>query len=135
MDFSALVRPEILAMKPYKSARSSMSADGILLNANEAPWSLIDEPALSALKLNRYPSPQPEALCKRLAHLYGVDERDLLITRGSDEGIDLLARVFCRPGLDAIAQCPPCFGMYAIAAAIQGAEVRRARVSKRIVSA
>ena len=41
----------------------------------------------------------------------------------SDEGIDLLTRVFCRPGQDAIAQCTPCFGMYNIAATIQGAAV------------
>jgi len=41
----------------------------------------------------------------------------------SDEGIDLLTRVFCRPGQDAIVECTPCFGMYRIAATIQGAEV------------
>ena len=123
MDYTALARPEILAMKPYASARSSMPGEGILLNANEAPWSLLDEPGLSALELNRYPLPQPEALRKRFSDLYGVDEGELLITRGSDEGIDLLTRVFCNPGKDVIAQCPPCFGMYSIAAAIQGAEV------------
>jgi histidinol-phosphate aminotransferase len=121
MDISALARPEILAMKPYESARSSMSADGILLNANEAPCALLDEPGLADLDLNRYPAPQPAALVDRLAALYGVGAHQLLATRGSDEGIDLLVRVFCRPGVDAIAECTPCFGMYRISAAIQGA--------------
>jgi histidinol-phosphate aminotransferase len=123
MDIAALARPEILAMKPYDSARSSMSAEGILLNANEAPCALVDDGGDAALALNRYPAPQPPALVERLAGLYGVDPDRLLVTRGSDEGIDLLVRVFCRPGTDAIAECPPCFGMYRVAAAIQGAAI------------
>ena len=52
-----------------------------------------------------------------------MDESNLLITRGSDEGIDLLTRVFCRAGQDAIVECSPCFGMYRIAATIQNARV------------
>ncbi len=123
MDISALARPEIVAMKPYASARSSMSAEGILLNANEAPRALVDEDALEGLALNRYPPPQPGVLVTRLASIYGVEEQQLLVTRGSDEGIDLLTRVFCRPGRDAVAECVPCFGMYRISAAIQGAAV------------
>jgi histidinol-phosphate aminotransferase len=123
MDIAALARPEILAMKPYDSARSSMSAEGILLNANEAPCALVDDGELAGLALNRYPAPQPPALVERLAALYGVEPDRLLVTRGSDEGIDLLVRVFCRPGSDAIAECPPCFGMYRVAAAIQGAGI------------
>ena len=120
-SIESLARPEILAMKPYESARSSTGADGILLNANEAPKSLLDEPAWASLALNRYPVPQPAALKERMAELYGASCEQLLVTRGSDEGIDLLLRVFCRPGLDAIIECPPCFGMYRIAAQIQGA--------------
>ncbi|NIP18423.1 MAG: aminotransferase class I/II-fold pyridoxal phosphate-dependent enzyme [Xanthomonadales bacterium] len=123
MDITALARPEILDMQAYASARSSMSADGILLNANEAPGTLLDDPGFARLELNRYPAPQPAALVERLAGMYGIDPGRLLVTRGSDEGIDLLVRVFCRAGRDAIAECPPCFGMYRIAATIQGADV------------
>jgi histidinol-phosphate aminotransferase len=124
MNFEALVRPEILAMSPYASARSSAAADGVLLNANEAPSMLLDGSAdISALALNRYPPPQPEDLRQRLADRYQVEPQQVLVTRGSDEGIDLLLRVFCRPGQDAILECPPCFGMYRVAAQIQGARV------------
>jgi histidinol-phosphate aminotransferase len=84
---------------------------------------LLDEPDFETLALNRYPPPQPPALRNRLSALYGVPEEQMLITRGSDEGIDLLVRVFCRPGQDAIAECVPCFGMYRVAAAIQGAAI------------
>jgi histidinol-phosphate aminotransferase len=119
MSVEDLARPEIVAMKPYSSARREAPARGVLLNANEAPRSLLD----SAPGLNRYPDPQPAELLDRLATLYGVSTDRLLVTRGSDEGIDLLTRVFCRAGMDAILQCPPAFGMYRIAAQTQGADV------------
>jgi len=102
MNIKDIARPEIVAMQPYVSARSSAAADGILLNANEAPQPLVDDPQWQRLALNRYPSPQPEKLRDRLAGMYGVDNSNVLMTRGSDEGIDLLTRVFCRPGRDAI---------------------------------
>lgn len=119
MNIEDLARPEIVAMKPYSSARKEAPGKGVLLNANEAPWPLLEGDS----GLNRYPDPQPERLLRRLARLYGVAEDSLLITRGSDEGIDLLTRVFCRAGEDAILQCPPAFGMYRIAAQAQGADV------------
>lgn len=119
MSIEKLARKEIVAMKPYSSARKEAPGEGILLNANEAPWSLLED----ADGINRYPDPQPERLLRRLARLYGTGEQNLLVTRGSDEGIDLLTRVFCRAGQDAILQCPPAFGMYRIAAQAQGAAV------------
>lgn len=123
MDIERIARPEIVAMKAYASARSSAAADGILLNANEAPYPHVTDPEWQRLALNRYPQPQPALLRTRLAALYGVGDDKLLMTRGSDEGIDLLTRVFCRPGQDAVVECSPCFGMYRIAATIQGARV------------
>jgi len=123
MDIERLARPEIVAMKPYVSARNSAAADGILLNANEAPGVHVADAQWRKLSLHRYPQPQPAVLRSKLADLYAVSEDRLLITRGSDEGIDLLTRVFCRAGEDAIVECSPCFGMYRIAAAIQGARV------------
>ncbi len=115
-----MARPEIRALKPYASARALADAAGILLNANENPWPPAGDDGLG---LNRYPDPQPAGLKQRLAELYGTTPENLLITRGSDEGIDLLLRVFCRPGVDRVLTCPPCFGMYALSARVQGAEV------------
>ena len=119
MSIESLARPEIVAMKPYSSARKEAPGKGILLNANESPRPLLELPD----SLNRYPDPQPAELISRLASLYGAPEDQLLLTRGSDEGIDLLVRVFCRAGQDAILQCPPTFGMYKIAAQTQGADI------------
>jgi len=74
--------------------------------------------------LNRYPEPQPQALLDSLAQLYEVPVSRVLAGRGSDEIIDLLTRAFCAAGRDAVLITPPTFGMYAVAARIQGAEVR-----------
>ncbi len=115
-----LARPEIRALAPYASARALADSAGILLNANENPWPPPGDPGLG---LNRYPDPQPAELKARLAELYDVEPEQLLITRGSDEGIDLLMRAFVRAGQDRVLVCPPCFGMYALSARIQGAEV------------
>lgn len=113
-------RPQVRAMTPYSSARMEAGEAAVMLNANESPWA---PPGDAGRDLNRYPQPQPPALCARLAALYGVDPSRLLVGRGSDEAIDLLVRAFCRPGVDAIAICPPTFGMYAVCAATQGADV------------
>ncbi len=117
-----LARPEILALEPYASARAGglPAAGSVVLNANELPWG----PSPGS-ELNRYPAPQPAAIRRHLARFYGVGENALLLTRGSDEGIDLLIRVFCTAYRDRIAVCPPCFGMYEVAARVQGAGVER----------
>ena len=71
MSVTALARPDIAAMKPYSSARLEAPGRGILLNANEAPWPLL-EPKGGRNGLNRYPDPQPAELLRQLAALYGA---------------------------------------------------------------
>jgi histidinol-phosphate aminotransferase len=112
----ALMRPEIVAMHAYRSARSEQSevANKIWLDANENSWGNM---------YNRYPEPQPHVLTIALASLYATDPKQILVTRGSDEGIDLLVRLFCCAGQDQIMICPPTYGMYKVAATIQGAGI------------
>jgi histidinol-phosphate aminotransferase len=112
-------RPEILGLQAYSSARGEADAAAIMLNANESPWAMAGD----ASALNRYPDPQPAALRTALAQLYAVSAEQVLIGRGSDEAIDLLVRAFCSAGRDAVMIAPPTFGMYAVAARIQGAAV------------
>lgn len=113
-------RPDIRALTPYSHAAWEPSLTR--LHANELPWRVEGDP--SAAGLNRYPEPQPPPLVEGLARLYGVRTGQLLVGRGSDEAIDLLMRVFCRAGIDNVIISPPTFGMYGVAARIQGAEVR-----------
>lgn len=116
-----LARPEIRALQAYSSARMEARGGSVRLDANESPW-----PPFGGGGWNRYPDPQPAALVVRLAALYGVATDQLLVGRGSDEGIDLLVRAFCRAGRDAVLISPPTFGMYAVCARIQGAAIREA---------
>lgn len=114
-----LARPEIVAIKPYSHAAWLPTLTR--LHANEAPWRPAGDDTEAGL--NRYPEPQPAALVSLLADVFDVDRTQLLVTRGSDEAIDLLTRIFLRAGHDAILQHTPTFGMYQVAARIQGAAV------------
>jgi histidinol-phosphate aminotransferase len=113
----SLVRPDILALTAYSSARKEAKGGRVWLDANENP----ETPSVHKPLLNRYPEPQPADLVAQLAALYGVAPAQVLVTRGSDEGIDLLLRTFCRAGQDSILITPPTYGMYVVAAGIQGA--------------
>ena len=116
----ALLREDLRDFGGYRSARSEALAGSVWLNANESAWANGSD---GDGRLRRYPQPQPEALCARLAALYGVAPAQLLVGRGSDEGIDLLLRAFCMPGRGAIVIAPPVFGMYAVCARLHGANV------------
>ena len=114
-----LARPEIVALKAYEHAVWEPALER--LHANELPWRSFSDDSVAGL--NRYPEPQPRALVERLASLYDVSPESVLVGRGSDEAIDLLVRGFCRAGQDSVVICPPTFGMYSVAARIQGAHV------------
>jgi histidinol-phosphate aminotransferase len=118
-DLLHLARPDLLDLEPYAHAAWEPSLER--LHANESPWRILGDNSTAGL--NRYPEPQPRELVSALASLYAVEEDSVLIGRGSDEAIDLLVRGFCRAGHDAVMIFPPTFGMYAVAARIQGAGV------------
>lgn len=115
-----LLREDLRDFAGYKSARSDKRSGRVWLNANEAAWPSVAD---GEGAVRRYPDPQPPALREALARLYGCAPEQLLAGRGSDEGIDLLVRAFCRPGGDAIAIAPPTFGMYAVSARLHGSRV------------
>ena len=112
-----LARRDLIGLQPYHHAAWEPTLER--LHANELPWRGLGDNSVSGL--NRYPEPQPRELAARLAGLYGVAVERVLIGRGSDEAIDLLVRGFCRAEHDRVMICPPTFGMYKVAASIQGA--------------
>ncbi len=114
-----LARPEILTLQSYVYAAWDHRYER--MHANENPWRAAGDN--SVLGLNVYPESPATALHARLAELYGVALDQVLAGRGSDEGIDLLIRSFCRAGKDSIVICPPTFGFYRVAAEVQGAGV------------
>ncbi|MFA4994867.1 MAG: histidinol-phosphate transaminase [Bdellovibrionales bacterium] len=117
----SLIRADIRAMKPYASARSMSLAteDQILLDANEMPFA----PLVGTEGYNRYVPQQPPELLAALAAFYDVTSSQLLATRGADEAIEVLTRLFCRPGGESIVYCPPTFPMYERAARLNGTDV------------
>jgi histidinol-phosphate aminotransferase len=114
-----LLRPELRDFSAYHAASPRRGV--VRLHANESSWRAGWDETDDGL--NRYPDPRPAALVNGLAGLYEVAPGAVLATRGSDDGIDLLVRAFCRAGEDAVLVCPPTFGMYAVAARLQGAGV------------
>jgi len=120
----ALARPCIRDLRAYEHAQWDARFER--LHANESPWPPPIDIDGERLALNRYPEPQPSALLKALATAYGVDASNILASRGSDEGIDLLTRVLCTPGRDTVIVCPPTFGMYTVAASTQDTRIAQA---------
>jgi len=112
-----LIRPNILALTPYRCARDDYSA-GVLLDANEnAIGSALPADTSDLADLNRYPSPTHDDLRRSIASFRGVpDENWVFLGVGSDEVIDMLYRVLCVPGKDRVMTCPPTYGMYKVTA-------------------
>lgn len=109
-------RPEIVALKPYQSAREEFVGDGremILLDANENPFNN---------GMNRYPDPMQKKLKQRLAEAKGVNVEQIYLGNGSDEVLNQLMIAFCAPGKDQAIILPPTFGMYQVCADINNIE-------------
>lgn len=114
-DLTTLLRPHILSLTPYSSARDEYTGkEGIFLDANENP--LGSTTAMGAY--NRYPDPYQSAIKEKLAPIKGVRPTQIFLGNGSDEPIDLLVRATCRPGTDSILIVPPTYGMYEVSANI-----------------
>lgn len=110
----AWARPEIVALKPYASARSEFKLGEkqmILLDANENPFDN---------GMNRYPDPMQLKLKKRLAEAKHLAIDQIFLGNGSDDVLNQLMIAFCAPGKDKAVLLPPTFGMYQVCANING---------------
>ncbi|KAK0547411.1 histidinol-phosphate transaminase [Tilletia horrida] len=142
-----LIRPNILALQPYRCARDDYQS-GILLDANEnaighslpegsfvphdIPSSSSSTTAAASngtpitgsgskdpLQLHRYPDPALYGLKESLVQLRNLDSTSqVFLGVGSDEVLDLVQRICGTPGKDKIAICPPTYGMYSVCAAV-----------------
>jgi histidinol-phosphate aminotransferase len=121
-NLSALVRPNILNLTPYSSARNELKGEAsVYLDANE---NSLGSPLIKWY--NRYPDPLQWQVKAALANIKSTDAENMLIGNGSDECIDLLYRIFCEPGKDNVIICPPTYGMYEVSANINNIAVRKA---------
>jgi len=122
MSIEELARKNVRELTPYQSARRLGGKGDVWLNANEFPTAVAFD--LSQQTLNRYPECQPKAVIDNYAQYAGLKPEQVLVSRGADEGIELLIRAFCEPGKDAILFCPPTYGMYSVSAETFGIEYR-----------
>lgn len=108
------VRPNILALKPYISFRDTFDTSTYTkLDANENPFG----------DYNRYPDSTQKALKEKLSAIKNVPTTQFAIGNGSDELIDLIIKIFCRPKEDKIAVINPSFAMYEFYASVNENEV------------
>ena len=120
---------------------------GILLDANENAHGPSLPPSITTTSsstttntspeetyitgLNRYPDPHQIALKQLICNLRNsqatpvgsLTPANLFCGVGSDEAIDAVMRVFCKPGRDKLMICTPTYGMYKVSAAINEVDV------------
>lgn len=113
-NLQKLIRPNILSLKAYSSARDEYSGkDGIFLDANENPFG----------ELNRYPDPYQQKMKTKLAEMKQLNPSQIFIGNGSDEVMDLAFRIFCEPRKDKALSFLPSYGMYEVSAALNNVEL------------
>jgi len=133
-DIEKLIRPGIKAMPPYVpieptdvlSRRLGISdKDVIKLDGNENPYGCsprVKRALAGYSSYHIYPDPEQRELRKELEKYVGVSAKNILAGAGSDELIDLILRLFLKPG-DKVVNCPPTFGMYPFSTDVCGGKV------------
>jgi histidinol-phosphate aminotransferase len=120
IDIRSLMRPNIQKLTPYASARSEFTGKAdVFLDANENSFASVG----SDKDYTRYPDPLQKAIKQKLAQIEYLSSNQIFLGNGSDEGIDLLLRIFCNPGKDKVLIMPPTYGMYKVSADINDLEV------------
>ena len=112
-----LCRENIWNLAPYSCARTEFAGRTarIFLDANENPY---NHP------YNRYPDPLQIEVKEQVSKVKGVDIDKIFLGNGSDEAIDLVYRIFCRPSLDNVVAIAPTYGMYEVCADVNDVEYR-----------
>ena len=116
MEIKELLRDNILRLAPYSCARDEFKGEAsVYLDANESPYNN---------GTNRYPDPLQSEVKTLLAPIKKVRPSQIFLGNGSDEAIDLVYRIFCRPGIDNVVAPAPTYGMYQVCADINDIEYR-----------
>ena len=134
MDIKKLIRPELVTMKSYTpieptevlSQQAELPLDKVIkLDGNENPYGCSPKvyQALATYPYyHNYPDPEQRELRKALEEYTGLGRQHIVCGMGSDELIDLILRLFLKPG-DEVINCPPTFGMYPFSTDVCGGRV------------
>ena len=123
-NLNKFIRKHLLDLIPYESARSIMNESqltDINLDANENPYSISD----NYTTMNRYPEPQPKELILEYASYNQdkINKDNIIVTRGADEGIEIIIKSFCEPQIDKVMTFPPTYGMYEVSSKLNNVDV------------
>ncbi|MCM3132896.1 histidinol-phosphate transaminase [Paenibacillus polysaccharolyticus] len=129
-NWTQLLRPSLLNLKPFSSAAMAR----LSLQTNSRPWIFLESNenpnVYGEEAYNRYPEPQPREVVARLGELYSVPVDQILLTRGSAEGLDLIIRLVCEPYKDEILTLWPDFELIEQLACIQGCSLKKVILKK-----
>ena len=123
-----LIRPGLATMRGYDPVEPvdvlerELGTRIIKLDGNENPY-LCSPRAREVLTrfpyYHIYPDPLQRNLRQALSGYAGFPEENIVCGNGSDDLIDLVLRLFLRPG-DEVLNCPPTFGMYPFTVSVCG---------------
>ncbi|MFW6118091.1 MAG: histidinol-phosphate transaminase [Chloroflexota bacterium] len=134
MDIEKLIRPELVTMKGYVpieptevlGQRAGLPSDKVIkLDGNENPYGCSPKvyQALATYPYyHNYPDPEQSELRKALEEYTGLGRQHIVCGMGSDDLIDLILRLFLKPG-DEVINSPPTFGMYPFSTDVCGGRV------------
>jgi len=134
MDIKKLIRPEFVTMKSYTpieptevlSKQAELPSSAVIkLDGNENPYGCSPKvyQALATYPYyHNYPDPEQRELRKVLEKYTGLGRQHIVCGMGSDDLIDLILRLFLKPG-DEVINCPPTFGMYPFSTDVCGGRV------------
>lgn len=117
-----LVNQHIKALKP-RVADAIRNDRVIYLDRNELPYPpsdrVIQAIADTASTVNRYPDTLGGSLRKALADYAGVTEKEIIVANGSDDLIELIAKVFIAPQQEVLIP-DPTFLVYSLSTEVMG---------------
>jgi len=134
--FVSAAAPGIANLQPYvpgkpvsELERELGITDSVKLASNENPLGAGPK-ALAAMRgemseLARYPDGGAYALRSTLAHKHGVSQDQITIGNGSNDVLDMIARVFLYPGRESLFS-QHAFAVYPLSSMAVGAELRMA---------
>ncbi|MBT2969418.1 MAG: histidinol-phosphate transaminase [Candidatus Thiodiazotropha sp. (ex Ctena orbiculata)] len=131
--FLELAAPGIEALKPYLPGKPISELErelgisrSIKLASNENPLG-VSEKVIEAIagcnpELSRYPDGGAFQLRQRLAEMHGVDPGCITLGNGSNDVLDMVARVFLSPGVESLFS-QYAFAVYPISSQAAGAKL------------
>ncbi|MBI2851061.1 MAG: histidinol-phosphate transaminase [Chloroflexi bacterium] len=129
-----LIRPDLASFGGYSAATSPETLKGkvevavediIKLDANENPYGCspgVNRALAAYPHFNIYPDDGQAKIRELLAGYCGIDARHIVAGGGSNQLIDLILRLFLKPG-DEVINCVPTFGIFRFSTLLCGGNI------------